>query len=780
MAGPLDELLVIDTTWGMPGSIAGMALADYGALVVKLERPHEPPTSGAVLRSVVERSKWSVPIDIADDSSRATVDELLRRADVLLECSASAPEGPFAVDVVQERFPHLVHCHISAYGVDGPFVGRPGYDALVAARMGLMAEQRGTREGPIFLGHPAIDYVAGLLGAIGVLSALHARQATGRGQFVETSLLDAVLSLSCMNWWFNEHGKSYLAREGDELGFGRNRLITDLFECGDGEYVMVHTGGDGGFKRAMDLLGFADIVRDVGGLEMSVPLDDDEYHAARHLVPAAFRARSRDEWVKLFHAADLAALPVLHPEEIFDDDQVRHAEIVTEVDDPVVGPIRQIGPVVRFRASPPPPTVPAPFVGADADRLQELVARPTRSTSAPSRALNSPLDGVRVLDFSAFFATAFGARLLSDLGADVIKVEPIGGDQMRPLADLFECAQRGKRNLAVDLRTPQGVDVVRRLVATADVVMHNQRPGKAEKLGIGYDQCAALNPNIIYCYLPGFGSTGPKAKLKSFAPLVSGFTGMLYIGAGEGNPPIRRVVGNEDLYNGYLGAVSVLMAIAHRDRTGQGQYVESPHLHSSLALRSEQCADRAGRLVPGVFLDSDEYGWGPLYRLYRTADGWITVACVGDRAFDRLAGALDRPDLGRDQRFADDAARTTHARELAAELEARFAELPTETAFARLDAAAVPCEIPLDAPYMPDFLWDQWAQETGRVFEHDHPEHGYVREVGHCLRLSDTPPVYKGTSARLGQHSRQLLAELGLAAEEIDGLLAAGVCAEPT
>jgi crotonobetainyl-CoA:carnitine CoA-transferase CaiB-like acyl-CoA transferase len=113
-------------------------------------------------------------------------------------------------------------------------------------------------------------------------------------------------------------------------------------------------------------------------------------------------------------------------------------------------------------------------------------------------------------------------------------------------------------------------------------------------------------------------------------------------------------------------------------------------------------------------------------------------------------------------------------------LEARFAELPSETAFARVDAADVPCEIPLDAPYMPDFLWDQWAQETARVFEHNHPEHGYVREVGHCLRLSDTPPVYKGTSARLGQHSRQLLGELGLASEEIDRLLAAGVFVEPS
>ena len=778
MAGPLEGLLVVDASWGMPGSIAGMVLADYGARVVKLERPHVTPPTAAVLRSVVERGKWSLTLDPTDEANAATVDALLDRADVLLGAGAGAPAGRMAQAKVGERFPHLVQCHISAYGHDGELHDRPGFDALVAARMGLMVEQAGHREGPIFVGHPAIDYVTGFLAVIGVLSALHAWVQTGRGQFVDTSLFDGALSVSSMNWWFNEHDKSYLAK-GDEEGFGRNRLITDLFQCGDGEYLMVHTGGEGGFKRTMDLLGFSDIVRDVGGVEMSTPLNDEEYHAARHLVPETFRTRTRDEWIKLFHAADLAALPVLRPEEVFADDQVLHAGIVVDVDDPVVGPLRQIGPVVRFRSSPPPPTAPAPIVGADDDRLGDLLASPLRTASAPARSLGSPLEGVRVLDLSAFFATAFGARLLSDLGADVIKIEPLVGDQMRPLADLFECAQRGKRNLAIDLRTPEGVDVVHKLIATADVIMHNLRPGKAEKLGIGYEQCAAINPSLIYCYLPGFGSSGPKANLKSFAPLVSGFTGMLYVGAGDGNPPVRRVVGNEDLYNGYLGAMSVLMGLAHRDRTGQSQYIESPHLHSSLMLRTEQCTDAEGGLMPALHLDAEQTGWGPLYRLYRTADGWIAIACVGQRAFARLAHALRRPDLVADPRFADEISRAANAEALAAELSGRFAEATSEEAFVALDGARVPCEIPLEVPFMEDFLWDQWAEDTGRVFVHEHPEHGYIREVGNCVRLSATPALNKGPSARLGQHTRELLDELGCTSADIDDLLVE-VCTEPS
>jgi crotonobetainyl-CoA:carnitine CoA-transferase CaiB-like acyl-CoA transferase len=779
MSGPLEGLLVIDTTWGLPGSIAGMLLADYGARVVKLERPGAVGADGSVLRRVVERGKWSIAVDAGDKAASSTVEALLARADVLLDSGPGAPTGPLAPNAVGDRHPHLVHCRISAYGVDGPFCDRPGWDALVAARFGLMAEQPGHREGPVFLGHPAIDYVTAFLADMGVLAALRARRQSGRGQFVDTSLLDGALSVTSMNWWFNEHDLSYLARTGDEQGFGRNRLITDMFQCSDGEYVMIHTGGEGGFKRTMDLLGLGDVVRHVPGMEMSTPLDDDEYHAARHLVPEALRNRDRDEWIKLFHAADLAALPVLRPEEVFADEQVMYAGVVADVPDAEFGTLRQVGPVVRFAACPPPATVAAPAVGADDDRLAELLASPAQAPAATtSSALGAPLEGLRVVDFSAFFATAFGARLLSDLGADVIKVEALGGDQMRPLPDLFEGAQRGKRNLAVDLRTPEGAEVVRRLVATADVVMHNLRPGKAEKLGIGYRECAAANPSLIYCYLPGFGSTGPKAGLKSFAPLVSGFTGMLYVGAGEGNPPVRRVLGNEDLYNGYLGALSVLMALAHRDRTGEGQYVESPHLHSSLMLRTEQCADGDGKLVAGVQLDTDQTGWGPLYRLYRTQDGWIALACVGQRAFERLGRALGRPGLVTDTRFATDADRAAHGDALAAELAGGFAGVTSEAAFAALDEAGVACEIPLAEPYVPDFLWDPWAQETGRVFEHQHPEHGYIREIGHCVRLSATPLVNKGTSVRLGEHTVELLDELGYSPQEVDDLLNS-VCRTP-
>jgi crotonobetainyl-CoA:carnitine CoA-transferase CaiB-like acyl-CoA transferase len=286
-------------------------------------------------------------------------------------------------------------------------------------------------------------------------------------------------------------------------------------------------------------------------------------------------------------------------------------------------------------------------------------------------------------------------------------------------------------------------------------VLHNFRPGKAEKLGIGYEQLAAVKPDLVYVYLPGFGSTGPKSGFKSFAPLLSGFTGPLYEAAGAGRPPVRRTIGNEDYYNGFVGAVAVLMALEHRSRTGQGQRVENPQLHSSLLLQTHQMLDADDANVSDLQLDADQLGWGPLYRLYETSDGWICLACVGDAAFDRLTASLGLAALTSTD--PDDV--------IAAGIDARLRELTSAAAFALLDGARVPCEIAAAAPIQSDYLWEDWALQSGRVYEQQTVPYGYVREIGLTVRLLGTP----------GEHSRELLTEIGWDDARIEALLA-GPC----
>ncbi len=790
MAGPLDGLLVLDLSWGTPGAITGMLFADYGAHVVKVERPGGGATAGTVSRAAWDRGKWSVEADVLTAEGRNTVLALMGRADVVIESSGPGRADALGLgyEAVHARWPHLVYVSLTGYGLDTPWIDRPGYDGLVAALIGQMAEQPGPRNGPKFLGHPSISYGTAFVATISALAALHARVRSGRGQLVDTSLLDGVLAQNCMNWWWNEGGLSYLARTGTEQGFGRGRLVTDLFVCADGEYVMVHTGGPGGFKRTMEVLGLGDRVRSIeGALEMSVPLDDDELHVARNVVPEVMKTRPRAEWVSLFHAADLAALPVLKPGQVLLDEQVIHAGVPIVLDDPALGSLTMAGPVIRFDRSPASTPLPAPLVGRDNRRVGELLGRPVRAVKPPAVAFDDDgadgsaaggggaLAGLRVLDFSSFFATAYAAKFLSDLGADVIKVEPLEGDQMRPLPDPFEACQRGKRNIAVDLKSAAGRAIVADLVAKADILFHNLRPGKAEKIGIGYDTLRAIKPDLIYCYLPGFGSTGPKSGLKSFAPLLSGFTGLLWESSGvDADRPVRRAMGNEDYNNGFVGAIAALMGLLYRNRTGEGQYIEMPQLHSSLLVTTEQCLGADGQLLSGLSVDAEQMGWGPLYRLYPTSDGWICLAVVGDAAFTRLRTALSP--LALPDSIDYRAASGVDGDVVIKAISERLLELTSESAFALLDAGGVPCEIAIDHPHMPDLLWEEWALESRRVLEHVHPKYGFIREIGFPCRLSDTPCEVKGPGAMLGQHTVEVLQELGYAASKVSALLADGTC----
>lgn len=782
MAGPLESLFVIDASTVMPGAITSMLLADHGAEVLKVEPPGGAFFAHDLTRKSWDRGKRSVELDIRSGPDRARLDGLLRTADLFIHSLETAEAQALGLDPesLSARYPGLIVCALTAYGDDTPFAGRPYGEGLAAALLGTMVDKGSSfRSGPVYLGHPALHYGQAFLAVIGSLAALRARRETGRGQKVEASLLDAMLAQSPMNNWWQEDGISYI-KKGDSGAtdrFGKVRLVTAMFECGDGLYLQMHTGGAGAFKAAMDILGFGDRIKAIKGPEMAVPLEDDEYQAARVDIFQAFKARPRDEWLRLFQAADVAALPVLEPAEVLLDDQVEFVGQRIELPDPDFGTIHQAAPAVRFANIDSVRPTPAPRVGADNDRLETFLARPARPAPAGGgRVLRHALEGLRILDFSSFFACGFAGRLMSDLGADVIKVETPDGDQMRPLPDVFDAAQRGKRDIVLNLKTAEGLAAAHKLIAGADVMMHNLRPGKADKLGIGYAAMAKINPKLIYAYLPGYGSKGPKSLLKSFAPLVSGWTGLLCEGGGEGNPPTRSVFGNEDYNNGFLGAAAVLMALEHRHRTGRGDYLECPQLHSSLWTTSEHFLDADRRPVYGMRLDQGQMGFNALDRLYRTSDeGWLCISCRDDRRFAALAQALGRPDLTADPRFIDPRARSAHDAALLDILLPLFASLTTQEAVARLEAAGAPCEVARQSSWVQEALWQDWGLETNRVFEQHNSMYGHIRELGLFNRLGATPGLRKGPAPRLGEHTRDILAEAGYAPDEIEDLIRRGI-----
>lgn len=776
MPGPLEHLVVIEAAPVMPGSIAGMMLADHGAEVIKVE-----PRGGAFFAHDLSRKGWdrgkkSVELEIADPQDRDTLRGLLKGADIFIHAMTETEAKALGLDEasLERDFPALVSCALTAYNSDTPYADRPYGESLAAAKLGVMIDKGSShRAGPMYLGHPALHYGQAFLAVISTMSAIRARREIGAGQRVEASLLDAMLAQSAMNHWWQEDGLSYI-KKGDSGAvdrFGKVRLVTAMFECGDGKFLQIHTGS-GGFYPAMEILGFGDRIKKVDGPEMAVPLDDDEYQIARVEIFGAFKAKPRDEWIALFQAADVAALPVLEPAEVLLDDQVTFAQMRIALPDPDFGTIYQAAPAVHFSETPIPTPKPAPAVGADNASLAELANRPARKAPAAVRALKRPLEGIRVVDFSSFFAVGFGGRLLNDLGAEVIKLETPSGDQMRPLPDVFDAAQRGKRDIVLDLKKPEALEAARKLVATADVITHNLRPGKADKLGIGYEALSAINPSLIYTYLPGYGSKGPKSLLKSFAPLVSGWTGLLYEGGGEGNTPNRSVFGNEDYNNGFLAAAAILMALENRTNRGRGEYIECPQLHSSLWTTSEHFLDADKKPVYGMRLDKEQQGFNALDRIYRTSDGWLAVCCRSDQRFAALMKAIGQPELVDDARFRTPKDRSANDEALKALLVPFFAERTSVEAFTILDGVGAACEIACETQWVDEALWFDWMLQSNRVVENFDSMYGHVRQIALFNRLGKTPGLAKGSAPRLGEHTRAILTELGYSDDEIDDLIA--------
>lgn len=778
MAGPLEHIVIVDASTIMPGAIAGMLFADHGAEVIKVEPPGGAFFAHDLPRKAWDRGKKSLELDISDAGQREKLRRLIATADVLVHSLEDEEAAALGLDraALATAQPGLIVCALTAYGADTPFAGRPYGESLAAALLGTMVERTSQhRPGPLYLGHPALHYGQAFMAAIDILAALRARHVTGEGQKVEASLLDSFLAQSPMNNWWNEHGISYIKKgdSGARDRFGKTRLVTGLFECGDGRFLQMHTGGQGGFKAAFDVLGFGDRVQKITAPEMSVPMNDDEYQVARVEAYDAFLKKPRDEWIKLFHAVDVAALPVLEPAEILLDDQVEFVGQRIALPDPDFGTIYQAAPAVRFAATEAVKPTPAPMVGANNGELNALMARAKRGAArGAAKPLGAALAGVRVLDFSSFFAAGYGARLLSDLGADVIKVETPDGDQMRPLSNCFDAAQRGKRDIVVNLKNPEGLAIVNKLVASADIVVHNLRPGKADKLGIGYAALTAINPRLIYAYLPGYGSKGPKSLLKSFAPLVSGWTGLLYEGGGEGNPPTPSVFGNEDYNNGFLGAIGMLMALERRAVSGRGDYLECPQLHSSLFTTSEHFLNADRKPVYGMRLDKEQMGFNALDRLYRSKDGkFVCISCRADDRFKALLTALGKPELIGDSRFATARARSQNDAALLALLAPAFAAMTAAETFAKLDAAGVACEIARENGWLEEIFFADWAEKSGRVVEDKTSIYGHVRMLGVLNRLGANPGVRKGSAPRLGEHTRELLSELGFSAAEIQSWL---------
>ena len=392
------------------------------------------------------------------------------------------------------------------------------------------------------------------------------------------------------------------------------------------------------------------------------------------------------------------------------------------------------------------------------------------TTPFPTSSLS--LDGIRVIDLSRVIAGPWCGALLADLGADVVKVEDTGpGDESRTWpphkdgeAAAYLLFNRNKRGIALDLKAPEAVEVVKRLVKDADVVIENFRTGTMESFGLGYDVLSQINRRLIYCSVSAFGRTGPRKDSPGYEALMQAFSGIMSITGEPGGQPVRAGVSFLDLTTGILCALGVSNAIIQRQRTGLGQRVDGSLLETAVSLLAFHAE---GYLLTGALpraLGSSHPSLSP-YRNFKCRDGqWIFIAAANDRFWQKLAKVLGLRDLAADPRFQKNQGRVANRAELEGVLEATIGALDREPLLKRLEEADVPAT-PVNT--VDQVMNDPQTAERGIVQRVTHPKLGEIPVVGTPLHFSRMSPGVRRAAPLRGEHTDTILADLGYSAAEI-------------
>ncbi len=402
--------------------------------------------------------------------------------------------------------------------------------------------------------------------------------------------------------------------------------------------------------------------------------------------------------------------------------------------------------------------------------------------TAAATAHPGPLAGMRVLELAQIMAGPTCGMMLADLGADVIKVEKLpGGDDSRGYREPrvngvsapFLMMNRGKRGIAINLKDPRGRDILLRMVREADVLTENFRHGTMEKLGLGYDTLAQVNPGLIYCQISGFGRTGPLASEGGFDLIAQGYAGLMAITGEPGRAPVKTGNPVADIAAGILAAAGVAAAYAHKQKTGRGQLVDTSLFEAALQQTFWHAAIHfATGESPGP--TGSAHVLSAPYQAFHASDGWINIGGANQANWERIAEVLGHPEWREDPRFATNTARMANRDALAAAIEAALAGGTKAHWIERLAAAGVPVG-PVHS--LAEALAHPQTLARGMVVELMHPQAGPTRAIGCPLHFSATPTAVTRPAPVLGEHTRAVLAEYGSDEATIDALVAAGVVA---
>lgn len=694
----LSGLRVLDLSTTLPGALATQFLADAGADVLMVEAPGGSPVRRYPAWPSLGRGKRSIVADLRTDEGRAQLHTLVPDADVLLWTGRPGHEASLGLDALKEINPALVTAAITGFGPTGPLAGIKGYEGVVMAKLGFCHAKTlmAPRPGPAFVSVPFASWGAAMAAVQGVLAALLERERSGEGQHVDADLARGAHSIDTWAWYTELVGLRWPDAYQVTAPFTEDfeplaPLLYALLVAPtrDGHWIQFASVQPRLFAAMMEEFGLAQVFADPKWAGVPVLPTQELRTELWEMLIAKVGERTLGEWEQVFaRNPNLFAEPFRPGARALEHPQLLHDQRVVTIHDPEVGEVRQPATLALADGRHTTELRPAPRLG----EAGTAVAPGAQVLAAAGAAPALPLQGITILDFGVMFAGPFGATLLTDLGARVVKVESLDGDEIRRIQSFPESGgakvMQGKESLCVDIGSVDGRRIVHDLVPRVDVVLQSFRAGAAERAGIDEATLRALNPELVYVNAPGYGTGGPYGAKPAYAPSIAAATGLALIEA----PGVLEATGSlaelkraslqlsqatavpslqPDGLSALGVAATILLGLLARARGHRiGQLTTSMLSTTVMALQNDLLEYDGKPASPRV--DDALTGWGALYRLYPAGTGWVFLAVVTDEEWSDLVDALDVPEL-REPRFATAAGRQEHDAELAEVLSDVFA-----------------------------------------------------------------------------------------------------------
>ena len=783
-ASALDGVKVVEFGTMVSGPYCAKMLGDLGADVIKVEAPEGDPAreygpfpngeahpERSALFLYANTSKRGVTLDLSLPEDLEQFKKLIQWADVLVDNHSPKVLAGCGLgwDALHTLNPRLVYTSITPYGRTGPRADAPGDELTLVQSSGLgnllPTRSMSVDRAPVKPGGNPMGFHGGLAAATATSAALLAREKTGEGTLIDISLQEVMLAMMGPAISSAHYHKTTWCRMPDRPpAMGR-------VQTSDG-YVILTAMDDHHFISLRELMGNPDWCAGDEWNSMAYRANNMMSIAAN--IDEWFLTQKKDDIHKKAAEMRIPIGPIKSAEEVMNYAQFNARDYFVEVDHPEAGKHRYAGVAYKMPASPARVQRPAPLLGQHNDEILNGNGLEASGDAKPnggaSRKGRLPLEGIRVVEFAWVWAGPYCGQLLAQLGAEVIKVESHNRmDIMRrlvvwPLADEaptsvptndsinFNAVNMNKKSVTIDMSSPEGLAIAKKLVATADITYDNMRPGALAKLGLGYEESKKLKENIIVATSSGRGTGGPESEYIGFAPIHHALGGNAYITGYPDDHPCNTT-GDVDIMNATTLAFALMAAVHHRDRTGEGQFIEYSQTEGVSSLIGEvllgyemtkEIPERAGNLHPHYAPHNVYPAWG--------MNRWLAIEVHTDEEFKNLAQVMGQPELADDPRFADGASRKKNETDLDEIVAAWTSRHDRDRTAKELLAAGVAAAPSQEAR---DLYADPHLRERGAFVTVNHPAWGDLDLIGPPWKMNglNAAPI---RAPFLGEHNDEV------------------------